>query len=281
MAGHGFRRADGNFFGARAENAFQRLGFDGVADGRGSSVRVDVADVVRRNVAVFQRGERDTIAAVAVLGRLRDVVRVAGHSITNNLCENLRAAALRVFQRFQNHHTGTFADDEAVAIGVERAAGVFGIVVAGGESAHGGESADAHGRDGSFSAASDHHISCATLNNFERVANGVRGSGAGRGGGGVRSFRAVTNGNVTGSEVDDGGGNKKWRDLARTARQVFRMFAFDDVESADAGADVDASGVGDFRRDLQAGHLHGEIGGGQRELDKAPGFLELFFLEPV
>src|SRR5271163_4130483 len=59
------------------------------------------------------------------------------------------------------------------------------------------------------------------------------------------------------------------------------MFALDDVESADAGADVHAGGIGDFRSDLQAGHFHGEIGGGQSELDEAPGLLQLFFLEPV
>ena len=42
MAGHGFRRADGNFLRALAENALERRGFDGVADGSGSAVRVDV-----------------------------------------------------------------------------------------------------------------------------------------------------------------------------------------------------------------------------------------------
>src|ERR1700733_2367268 len=281
MAGHGFRRTDGNFFGARTENAFQRFGFDGVADGRGSSVRVDVADVVRRNVAVFQRGKRHAIAAIAVFGGLRDVVGVAGHSVADNFRENCCAAALRVFKRLQNHHAGTLADDESIAIGVERPAGVLGIVIARRESAHGRESADAHGRDGGFGAPGDHHVCGAALNNFEGVTDGVRGSGAGRGGGGVRAFRAVTNGNVSGGEIDDGGGNKERRDLAGTARQKFGMLALNDVESTDAGADVDAGRIRNFRSDLQAGHLHGEIGGGESELNKAPGFLQLFFLQPM
>ena len=158
---------------------------------------------------------------------------------------------------------------------------MFGIVIARGESAHGGESADAHGRDGGFGAAGDHHVGGATLNNFEGIADGVRGSGAGRGGGGIGALRAVTNGNVSGGEIDDGGGNKKRRDFAGTAREKFGMLALDDVESADARANVNAGGIRDFRSDLQAGHLHGEIGGGQGELDEAPGLLQLFFLEPI
>ncbi len=64
-------------------------------------------------------------------------------------------------------------------------------------------------------------------------------------------------------------------------REIFGVFALDDVESADAGADVDAGGIGDLGSDFEAGHLHGEIGGGQRELDEAAGFLQFFFLEPV
>ncbi len=59
------------------------------------------------------------------------------------------------------------------------------------------------------------------------------------------------------------------------------MFALDDVETADAGADVDAGLVGDFRRDCERGLLHGEIGGGESELDEAAGLFQFFFLEPV
>src|SRR5271170_6853831 len=281
MTGHGFRRADGYFFGARAEDAFERFGFDGVADGRGSAVRIHVADVIGRNARVFQRGHRDAIAAVAVLGGLGDVISVARHSVADNFRQNFRATALRVFQSFQNHHAGTLADNEAVAISIEGAAGVLGIVIARGESAHGGESANAHGGDGGFGAASDHHIGSTALNNFEGVTDGVRGSGAGGGGGGVRTFRAVTNGNVSSGEIDDSGGNEERRDFAGPAREIFGMLALDDVESADAGADVHARGIRDFRSDFQAGHFHGEIGGGQSELDEAPGLLQLFFLEPV
>src|SRR5258707_61255 len=48
MAGHGFRRADGNALGALAKNALEGARFDHVANGRGSAVGVHVANIVVR-----------------------------------------------------------------------------------------------------------------------------------------------------------------------------------------------------------------------------------------
>ena len=62
-------------------------------------------------------------------------------------------------------------------------------------------------------------------------------------------------GNVSGGEVDDGGGNEEGRDLARSAFEERGVFALDDVESADAGADVNADHLGVFGRDFQLRHL--------------------------
>src|SRR6202047_1600210 len=59
------------------------------------------------------------------------------------------------------------------------------------------------------------------------------------------------------------------------------MLALDDVESADTGADVNAGGIRNVRSDFQRGHLHREIGGGQRELNEPARFLQFFFLDPV
>ena len=57
------------------------------------------------------------------------------------------------------------------------------------------------------------------------------------------------------------------------------VLALDDVEAADAGADVDADAVGDLRRDLEAGVLHGLVGGGQGEVDEAAHLAGLFFVD--
>ena len=119
------------------------------------------------------------------------------------------------------------------------------------------------------------------LDDFESVADGVRGRGASSGCGGIRAFRAVANRDVAGSEIDDRRRNEKRRNLARTAGQIFRMFALDDVEPADAGADVNAGGVGNFRRDFRAGHLDGEIRSCHGQLNEPAGFLQFFFFNPI
>src|ERR1019366_2643292 len=57
------------------------------------------------------------------------------------------------------------------------------------------------------------------------------------------------------------------------------MLAFDDLEPADAAADIDAYFLGDLRRDFQSGILEGEIRRRYSELDKAPHLLDFFFLD--
>src|SRR5277367_4963274 len=59
------------------------------------------------------------------------------------------------------------------------------------------------------------------------------------------------------------------------------MFALDDVETANAGADVNPGGVGYLGSDFQLGLLHGEVGSGERELNEAAGLFQFFFFEPV
>ncbi len=144
-------------------------------------------------------------------------------------------------------NAGAFADDEAVALGVEGAAGALRLVIARGERAHGGESADAHGSDGGFGAAADHDVGIAAVDDAEGVADGVGGSGAGGGGGGIRAAGAIADGNEAGGEIDDGRGNEEGMILPGPPCEQLRVLALDDVESADAGADVDAGAIGDLR----------------------------------
>ena len=73
-------------------------------------------------------------------------------------------------------------------------------------------------------------------------------------------------------------GIKKGEILRGTASQHGAVFPLNDVESADAGADVDAHALGIFRRDLQSGGFHGFLRGGEREVDKAAHLARFFFL---
>ena len=180
-------------------------------------------------------------------GGLGHVIGVGGHAVADDFGEDGRAAAAGMFEFFENHDAGAFAHDEAVAVLVPGTAGAIGVVIAGGKRAHGGESADAHGSDGGFGASGNHHIGIAALDDAEGIADGMGAGGAGRGRRFIRALGAEAHGNVSGGEVDDGGGNEERRDLARAALEERGMFALDHVESADARADMDADASRRFR----------------------------------
>ena len=132
-----------------------------------------------------------------------------------------------------------------------------GVVVACGEGAHGSEACYAERGDGGLGAAGDHGVGVSALDEAEGVADGVGGGGAGGCRGFVGAARAVLDGDVAGGEVDDGAGDEEGRDLAGAAVEQIDVLAFDDVEAADAGADVDADAIAIFVGDLEAGVCHG------------------------
>ena len=57
------------------------------------------------------------------------------------------------------------------------------------------------------------------------------------------------------------------------------VFALDDLESADAAADVHADAFGNFRRYLQPRRTHGELARRDGELDEAAHLLDFFLLD--
>ncbi len=144
---------------------------------------------------------------------------------------------------------------------------------------HGGEAADAQRGDGGFGAAGDHGVGVAALDDAEGVADGVGGGGAGGGGGLVGAAGAVFDGDVAGGEVDDGAGDEEGRDLAGATVEQVDVLALDDVEAADAGADVDADAVVIFIGDLEAGVGHRLGRGGEGEVDEAAHLAGLFFVD--
>ena len=83
------------------------------------------------------------------------------------------------------------------------------------------------------------------------------GAGSARGRGGfVGAFGSETHRYVTGGKVHDGGGNEKRRDLAGTAFEEGTVLALDNVETADAGADMNSNALGNFGSNFQAAGLH-------------------------
>ena len=165
---------------------------------------------------------------------------------------------------------------------IERTARLLRLVIARRERAHGRKSAHAHGSDGRFGAARDHHVRLAALDDLEGVANGVSAGGAGSGSGFVRAFGAEAHAHVSGGKVDDGCGNKERRDASRAAleqRSSVRARSRRTRRCRSRCARPRArafSGV-ISRPDM----LHRFLRRGQRQVDEAPHLLELFFLDEL
>ena len=95
-------------------------------------------------------------------------------------------------------------------------------------------------------------------------------------------FGVVANADLPGGEIDDGRGNEERRDLARAAVQQVGVLALDDVEPADAGADVDAGALGQlFVLDLVVGHLQRFIGGCDGQMNKARHLARFLFFDEL
>ena len=99
-------------------------------------------------------------------------------------------------------------------------------------------------------SACNHRIGIAAFNDAVSVANAVSTAGAGCSCGLVRSACMVLDADLAGSKVHDGSRNKEWRDLAWAAGKHGTVFALDDVESTNAGADVHPDAIGNIRRDI-------------------------------
>ena len=99
--------------------------------------------------------------------------------------------ASRDLELLEDHDAGAFAHHEAVAVLVERAAGLLRLVVARRERAHRREPADAHRRDRRFGSARDHDVGIVAADDLEGFADRVRRRGAGGAGREVRAACAL------------------------------------------------------------------------------------------
>ena len=104
--------------------------------------------------------------------------RILSRTITGQLCPDFGSAALRMFERFENHDRRSFADHKTVALAVEGSHGMGRIVVVLREGAETMKAADAERMDHAVGAAGQHHVDLAHANHLGRFANGLAAGGA-------------------------------------------------------------------------------------------------------
>src|ERR1700735_5458064 len=110
---------------------------------------------------------------------------------------------------FQDQYPGAFAHYEPIAACIPWTRGSSRIIIACGQSTHGGEAGDRKRGDRCFAATADHHVRVAPLNYPERLADSVRARSARSGAGEIGAGRAIANRDLAGSKIGDGSGNEK------------------------------------------------------------------------
>ena len=105
---------------------------------------------------------------------------VAARSVADDLGIDVNTSPLGVFQALQDQHTSTLANHEAVAIGIERAAGPPRIVVAAGNSTHVAQGSGRQWVHHRFATTTDHNLGSTPADAFRTFPDGVGAGGAGR-----------------------------------------------------------------------------------------------------
>ena len=174
MPGHGLSGTHRDLPGVFAEYFLDRQSFDLVIELGRSAVGVNIGNIFGRQPRVFD-GQFHRLGSAPARGfRRGNMKSVRGASVTDHLRQDRRAAALGMFQSFQDHDPRPFGHDKAVTVQVERARRLFRRVVAPAQRLERAESADAHNSCGTFRTPGDHHVRVAVLDKPKRVADGVR-----------------------------------------------------------------------------------------------------------
>ena len=125
------------------QSRLHRLGFVDVTQWCGRAVGIEVLNLIRVDARIAHCIDHG--AAWSVHVGSGHVAGIGAHAKPGELGLNPRAARFGVLVRLQHHDPGTLAQHKAITVAVPRARGGLGIVVAGGQGAHGGKAAHAQG----------------------------------------------------------------------------------------------------------------------------------------
>ena len=187
-----------------------------------------------------------------------------------------------MLELLEDEHARALAEDEAVAIAVEGAAGPRRLVVAGGERGQEDESGHAEGVDHAVGAAREDHVGAVAADHLEGLADGLRAGGAGGQAVGVDPLGAEDVGQVRGGRArlllgladrmqlvePEAGELGRDRPCPSCVRLVDQPDEPGEILLALAGPEVDAEpGPVQLGAGARAGRIvHGHLGGGQGEL---------------
>jgi len=161
--GHGATRV--------AQSQLQRLGLDHVGKFRAGAVSIDVAQVGGVDASI-REGALDGLN-LARGARLQQVHGVGGRAVAEDLTQDRGAALLRMVPGLEHQGCGALAHDQALAAGVEGAAGL-GWILDGGQHAEAVPGAEGGRVEATVSGGGDGGGGTAVAHALEGLADGDR-----------------------------------------------------------------------------------------------------------
>ena len=265
----GLGGADHQLLRVLSEDLLDGPGLGDVAElGRGA-VGVDVVDLGGVHARPLERLAHGADRAQALGMGGGEVVHVGGGAIAGDLGEDLGAAALGELHVLQHQHHAALPHHEAVAIEVERPAGLLGLVVALAHRFDLAEGAHGQGSDRGLRAAGEHGSRLTPLDDLGRFPDAVAGGGAGADDRVVRAPGAGVDRHQARGHVADHHRHREGRDAAHPPLQQRGVVLLDLLHASDARGDDDADVVGVELGRVEVRVLKGLLGGGQGELAEA------------
>ena len=165
-------------------------------------MRVEVANLTRRNTGLSDRDLHRASRTVAVLGTGCNVMSVRRHAVADEFGERFRAAGKRVAQSLDDQDAGAFAHDEAVPRPVEGARSLLGCLIeAGRKSACGSKAPETDHVHACFCPTAHRDIGFIAADKTSRIANSLDACRTRGHRGAEWTFKAVTDRDVARREV--------------------------------------------------------------------------------
>lgn len=279
MASHGLGGAEHQALRVLPEHGFDRERLRNIAERRGGAVRVDVPDVARVDLPVFQAGHHRSPRPVAIRARSRDVVRVGTHAVPDHLAQNRGTPAGRMLQTLEDERRTSVGQHEPIPLLVERTASQFRGVVPGGERFHVLESGDRQPGDRRLGAAGDDTVRRPGSNQLEGFPDGMGRGRTGRHRSEIRSFEPIADGHVPRSDIGNEHRDEEGGDPVRTLGEIDERLLFQRHHSSDSAADDDSAALGCGELPFEPGLGHRLMGGGDGVLAEQVHPLRLFFFQ--
>ena len=140
---------------------------------------VDVIDFLRRRACIGQRPTDSAGSAVTSLIRLDRVESVAGRAVARHLRQNCRASVQGVLQALQDQNGRALRRHKAVPLGIEGAACLVRLLVAGTESLEDAETGQAQLAYAGLGAARQNNVDGAATDGLSGLPDGLVGGRAG------------------------------------------------------------------------------------------------------